>query len=435
MIIQTKEQLKYFLDEIKDSSFFIEAIPSNWNDPIQVVDLIVLYIYVLSVKKSFILVFNHSEKFHDIYDTSIISKLNNDERKYTFNKKNILHFFKLNNLCDLTAYSYLNYTLKELNFDKSYIYTYFKNDNYFVPLLKHKEYYDNNIKKNYSKIFKKENINADSYYIYNNIIDDVVELEKNPIKVEDIDKYFPKKNIKVFDNKIYSNYNLYTTTQRPTNSHNGLNLLALNKTNGEREAIISNLDYLLEFDFNSFHFRLITDKVLNIDLSSEDDLYAYFSKDFSINEEREEVKKIVFQLLYSGYISEKYKKNKFFYLVDKLQDKLYDSYIENGFIETLLFKRKLKVQGTINKGKLFNYYIQSLETENNLLIINKLNDLLKDYKTKLILYVYDAFLFDFAKKEKELINKIKSILKYKVHTKIGKNYNELNEILMLKETT
>ena len=49
----------------------------------------------------------------------------------------------------------------------------------------------------------------------------------------------------------------------------------------------------------------------------------------------------------------------------------------------------------MNANKLFNYTIQLMETENNMRVLNRLIPNIKDDKSKLILYNYDAFLFDF----------------------------------------
>ena len=62
-------------------------------------------------------------------------------------------------------------------------------------------------------------------------------------------------------------------------------------------------------------------------------------------------------------------------------------------------------------------------------IISKLDKLLENKKSKLILYVYDSFLFDFSKEDgKETFIKIKEIISknYPVKLKIGENYNELS---------
>ena len=83
----------------------------------------------------------------------------------------------------------------------------------------------------------------------------------------------------------------------------------------------------------------------------------------------------------------------------------------------------------LNPQQLFNYLIQSYETETNMQIISELNNFLKNQKTKLILYVYDSFLFDFNKEDgKETLIKIKEIISknYPIKLKIGENYNELS---------
>ena len=50
----------------------------------------------------------------------------------------------------------------------------------------------------------------------------------------------------------------------------------------------------------------------------------------------------------------------------------------------------------MNKNKVFNYLIQLMETENNMKVLSELIPKLKGYKSKLILYSYDSFLFDFS---------------------------------------
>ena len=49
----------------------------------------------------------------------------------------------------------------------------------------------------------------------------------------------------------------------------------------------------------------------------------------------------------------------------------------------------------MNKNKLFNYFIQSLETEANMKMLSNLFNTIKDYISILVLYNYDSFLFDF----------------------------------------
>ena len=44
------------------------------------------------------------------------------------------------------------------------------------------------------------------------------------------------------DGLVYSEYNPYTTTGRPSNRFGGTNFAALNKTDGSREKYISRFD-------------------------------------------------------------------------------------------------------------------------------------------------------------------------------------------------
>ena len=55
----------------------------------------------------------------------------------------------------------------------------------------------------------------------------------------------------------------------------------------------------------------------------------------------------------------------------------------------------------MNPQKLMNYIMQSLETSRNINILKEVLRYLKDKKTKVVLYTYDAFLFDFSKEDKK----------------------------------
>ena len=82
----------------------------------------------------------------------------------------------------------------------------------------------------------------------------------------------------------------------------------------------------------------------------------------------------------------------------------------------------------MNPQKLFNYWVQNLETSQNILLLQDILPILKGYKSKLVLYTYDAFLFDFDKDESGLLEKICEVftsnnLKFKM--KYGKNYSTL----------
>ena len=87
------------------------------------------------------------------------------------------------------------------------------------------------------------------------------------------------------------------------------------------------------------------------------------------------------------------------------------------------------------------YLIQALETELNVKKILLIQDYLLDKKTKLVLYGYDSFLFDFSKQDGvETLKEIKRILEVKTDvpgdtepyfytkSKMGLNYGEMQNI-------
>ena len=99
--------------------------------------------------------------------------------------------------------------------------------------------------------------------------------------------------------------------------------------------------------------------------------------------------------------------------------------------ETYLYKRKVEMStlGDMSPQKLFNYYIQSMETEASSEAMADVIKVLESYNTKLILYTYDSFTFDFDPKDgKELILQIKRAMKYPTKISYGVNYGQLNDV-------
>ena len=121
---------------------------------------------------------------------------------------------------------------------------------------------------------------------------------------------------------------------------------------------------------------------------------------------------------------------------------LLEIYLHQGISLYLIYKniQIYKIKGKqiykknhdkLTKQQLFNYLIQSYETETNMQVIKELDEFLKDKKSTLILYVYDSFLFDFSKEDgKETLIKIKEIVskKHPIKIKIGKNYDVLEAL-------
>lgn len=224
----------------------------------------------------------------------------------------------------------------------------------------------------------------------------------------------------------YSLYNNFTTTGRPSNTFGGVNYSALNKSDGSRDYIVSKLGELVQFDFDGYHVRLIA-KIVGESIP-EDSAHEWLGKQyFGVTELSDEdylnSKKLTFQQLYGGIDVENLE-IPFFKKTDEFIKKLYKDFLINGYVETKCGKRIpfTKIDNH-NPQKVFNYYLQALETETNVYVIKKLNELLEGKRTKLVLYTYDSFLFDVDESEKDVLVQIQSVLDRISPTEVLKNFS------------
>jgi hypothetical protein len=240
-------------------------------------------------------------------------------------------------------------------------------------------------------------------------------------------------NKKYVTNIVRSYYNIHTSTGRPSNTFDNINFSALSKKDSSRESFISRYDngYLVEYDFDSYHLRLIG-KMIGYDFDGLDSIHTefaklYFGKDSISEEEYTESKKISFTLLYKDIENSKYS-NEFFDRVNDFKEKIWNKYLENSYIESPISKRRLVVTDDCTKSKFFSYYIQMIETEFSMLFIYDINELLKDKQSKVILYTYDSILIDFNPLDgKQLLIDIKNkLIKSKIS--LGKNYKEMRRV-------
>jgi hypothetical protein len=253
-------------------------------------------------------------------------------------------------------------------------------------------------------------------------------IEKNGIKVDKncfIEHYNGKLINPQFNlsrSKIYTQYNLYTTTSRPSNTFNSVNFAALNKDNGERTCYRPENDKFIEIDFQGYHPRLIGEMV-NFHFPKDVNTYAMLGQLLGVSQQ--EAKELTFKQLYGGVWSD-YQYKPFFKDVDMFIDDMWDTYQYGGKYET---ENKIFIpDADITKNKLFNYIIQSKETSTNVKLLELVFNLLEGKKTKLVLYTYDAFLFDYSKEDGDLIQEIINILDYPVSVKQGKTYHGLEKL-------
>ena len=245
---------------------------------------------------------------------------------------------------------------------------------------------------------------------------------------EEIGKTFGVLNTQsvIYDNEeVYQNYNVCTATGRPSNSYNGINLAALPP---EKRSLITpkNKKFVL-FDYSSYHVYLIAN-LLNYEFPQED-VHGYLMNEYKIDD-RSEAKKITFRQLYGG-VEPRFKGIEFFRLVDEFIKDLYSIYTREGAILSKVYNRPMTIAnlGKMSDTKLFNYYLQSYETERNMKVLLQIHDYLYEKKTNLCLYNYDGFLFDMAE---DVISDLSDILTkdgFPATIKTGQTFGDMNELL------
>tara|TARA_R100000315_G_scaffold58702_1_gene33979 strand:- start:2990 stop:3997 length:1008 start_codon:yes stop_codon:yes gene_type:complete len=236
------------------------------------------------------------------------------------------------------------------------------------------------------------------------------------------------------DGYEYTKYNPFTTTGRPSNSNKGINYAALNKEDGTRKKYISRFagGYLAEFDFDAYHLRLIANLIGIKQPEGSFHKYLgelYFDSKSLTKEQYNESKKISFQILYGG-IPKEFRHIEYFDKISNYISELWDIYNSKGYIETPVLKRKLykKNLENMNPQKLFNYLIQAYETEMNCKALKDILTLLKKYNSKMVLYVYDAFIFDIDPNEKSLLKKISKLMLFPSKLKVGRDYHNMRSL-------
>ena len=280
-----------------------------------------------------------------------------------------------------------------------------------------------------SRIVENCNIN-DIYDIYNGrVLDNLIYMESNGLCV-DVEQ-IGLQNKKHIDNnnRVYTEYNPYTTTGRPSNRFGGINFAALNKKDESRKCFISRFDkdgFLIEYDYDAYHLRLIAD-IIGYKFPNGS-VHKYLGKQYGLD--YQESKAMSFKLLYGGIDKDIAKSIPFFGQVKKYIDLKWNEYKKSFSIQSDIYNRKIVFKDNMNPNKLFNYLIQLAETENNMNVLNDLISLLDTKKSKLVLYQYDSFLLDFNREDTiEFLGTVKKIMersgKFPIKAKYGKNYHEM----------
>ena len=422
MIIETVNQFRRFHSKFKSEDCIVIPIFSDTNLHPQENTLSLLYISFID-GKDYMLPFSHSETIN--LDISYLDKLNSDNKKYTFNKKELLHAIHLKNVIDVNLQYYMEYNVP-LNVDdiSTLTHNFFNNKFYnrnnlnsIIPTMKHLEY----CRKLSNELKKHINLPVHEYY-NNDVLNNLQYIESN--------------GLKTLNDIVFSEYNLYTSTGRPSNRFGGVNFAALNKKDGSRKPYISRFGadgMLVEFDYDAYHLRLIGN-LIGYEFpkgSVHEHMAKFYGCDYKESKNRS------FKYLYGRIPIEVVQMNPFFSKVHDYINEIWSGYKKEDFITSNIYSKKIyrKNLSNMNKNKLFNYLIQLTETENNMRMLTDLISHLKEinYESKLVLYSYDSFLFDFNMNDgTRFLNAVKSIIeqlgKYPTKVSKGTNYHQMKNI-------
>jgi hypothetical protein len=391
---------------------YVEVIPTSHNlHPIEN-GICAIYIRPKDDSKGYIIPINHSETIN--FDLEVVEKvLNSIECIYVRDRKEFLHYFPIKHSSQPSPSPHTY--IPQLTQAHTHIYNKYPNLqdlNIIVPIVKHYEVCEQNFAN-----FNPTRISP----FYNKAALVFNQLERAGIKVDQtkFEQYFDKQP----NEFVYTQYNLNTLTTRPSNTFGGINFSTLNKDNGERECFIPRNDFFLEMDISAYHPTLLAN-LLGYDFGDVD-IHSSFAQMYGVD--YAQAKEITFKQLYGG-IWKEYRELEFFQKVQSYIDDLWDSFNYGGYIKCPISDHKfIKSElEDMNPQKLLNYVLQNLETANNVLILYEIFKILKGKNTKLVLYVYDSFLFDVDKSERDVLEKIVEIFKNKnlqVKIKKGINYN------------
>ena len=422
------------LEKLARLGMYVDVIPSNYSYHPKLNFCVAVYIRLVGSKQGYIIPINHDEGMNVSRDrvSAILSKATN---VYTLDKKNLLYYFNIQSAIDLSLlYSMTKYDKLEYSHDLNFFYNKFngfKEVNKLVPISKLYE----SCEKVYEKV--KDVIEYDipsGFDFYNKTATNVfylIEQSGLGIYYENFVEMFKPRDplYNIVDNTVLTSYNLYNVTSRPTNAYNSVNFAAIPKSDQHRKSFRPTGDYFVELDFDGYHLRLLCEQI-GYDLTSESAhkqlAKQYFNKEEITEDEYNKAKQINFHAIY-GKIPEEYAFLSVFEKIDGFIKSLWTEYETNGrVLAPISDKPFTKTLKDMNPQKLMNYIMQSLETSRNILILKDVLRYLKDKKTKLVLYTYDALLFDFHIEDgKETLEELQEILesggKYPIKFKYSKD--------------
>ena len=238
-----------------------------------------------------------------------------------------------------------------------------------------------------------------------------------------------KNDILVGDEWKKQNYMWYTATGRPSNAWDSFNFSAMNKKDGSRDKIRSRFDggKIVQFDYDAFHIKLLA-KIL--DYQFERHPYEQIKDELGIDMDYDQFKGKVFQNIY-GTITPEFIVHPFFTTIQAMIDELYSVYETDGMVKSWFYEKNFRDIQDVTPNKVFNYVLQSLETEYNVRKIKSILPYLENKKSVFMMYLYDAFVFDIHPDEMELIDVLQSAFEtdsMSIKIYVGEDFGHIKQI-------
>ena len=413
-LIEDLEQLKVFYNSgFKEA--FIEAIPESFNVHPSQTGVSAVYVRPIESSKGFMIAVNHSETL-GLRKDDVNEVLKKFDKLYCRDKKEIMHHFCLKSFLDISLppHTYIQKYTTAHNWFNTYQRTN-REINVIVPIVKHYEMCE----RTYNDL--KDNIGKDSKYgtFFNERTSLVFNLiERNGIAIQP--GVFSEFFYETEEKKVYTQFNLKTTTTRPSNRFNGVNYAALNKDNGCRKAFIPENDHFIEIDITAYHPSIAASLIsFNFDTN---DIHSEFAKMYDVD--RDKAKELTFKQLYGG-VFKQYRDIEFFKQINNFITQRWEEFNQQGFVECPISHYKFYNEEleNMNPQKLFNYMLQNYETSQNILILWDILSILAGKKSKLVLYTYDSFLLDEDESEDVLKDVEKVFQKYNLNIKNKQGYD------------
>jgi hypothetical protein len=387
------------IEELNELKQKLETEPSVWypmwvDNEKHPLNTNISFVFISTDSNRYILPQQHSDCL-GLTNKQIVEVLNTKGEKWVFQKKKLLHSFQnlRDGLNDIDT-SYFLKTGEVIDYSQPFqhLITPYYHKGYrddiiqSIPILKLCESIENEL----SKVYKDK---SSTYDWYNNkFIPTLSEMEGYGVRVDRkkfIDRWPQASKHISSDNLVYTEYNPFTVTGRPSNRHGGVNYAALNKSDGSRECFVSD-GIFLQMDYNAYHPRLIG-KLIGFQMP-DGNVHEWLAEQYGCDVN--EGKGITFQLLYGG-IDDTFRQIPYLNAVADYIDELWIETQKWGYLQTKYRRIPLSwIEGS-NPQKVFNYLLQALETEMNVDKLEKILEHIRGTDCRFSLYTYDSVLLDY----------------------------------------